>query len=107
MRTHLTSNQHLVHPTYGLTSTHEWEVDPLVELAHHPRASVCTKKRGAPTFGPALTLVTCIKVGHLGWKEADVGARTLMVLKVGNSAELWEFVSGVTTQNSLRGVGVE
>ena len=30
-----------------------------------------------------------------------------MVLKVGNSAKLWEFVSGVTTQNSLRGVGAE
>ena len=36
-----------------------------------------------------------------------VGACTLTVLKVGNSAELWEFVSGVTTQNSLRGVGAE
>ena len=36
-----------------------------------------------------------------------VGARTLTVLKVGNSVELWEFVSGVTTQDILRGVGVE
>ena len=36
-----------------------------------------------------------------------VGVRTLMVLKVGNSTELWEFVSGVMTQNSLRGVEVE
>ena len=36
-----------------------------------------------------------------------VGARTLTVLKVGNSVGLWEFVSRVTTQNSLRGVGVE
>ena len=36
-----------------------------------------------------------------------VGARTLTVLKVGNSVGLQEFVSRVTTQNSLRGVGVE
>ena len=34
-------------------------------------------------------------------------SRTLMVLKVGNSVGLWEFVSRVTTQNSLRGVRVE
>ena len=37
----------------------------------------------------------------------SVGMRTLTVLKVGKSMELWEFVSRVTTQNSLRGVGVE
>ena len=37
----------------------------------------------------------------------DVGARTLMVLNMGNSTELREFVSGVMTQNSLRGVRVE
>ena len=36
-----------------------------------------------------------------------VGARTLMVLRMGNSAELREIVSGVMTQNSLRVVGVE
>ena len=36
-----------------------------------------------------------------------IGVCTLTVLKVGNSTELWEFVSGVMTQNSLRGVGVE
>ena len=42
---------------------------------------------------------------HYGW--VNVGARTLMVLRMGNSAELQEIVSGVTTQNSLRGVGVE
>ena len=30
-----------------------------------------------------------------------------MVLKVGNSMGFWEFVSGVTAQISLRGVGVE
>ena len=33
--------------------------------------------------------------------------RTLRALKVGNSAGVKEFVSGVTAQNSLRGVGVE
>ena len=39
--------------------------------------------------------------------RGPVGACTLTVLKVGNSTGLWEFVGGVTTQNSLRGVGVE
>ena len=42
-----------------------------------------------------------------GESQGPVGAHTLMVLKVDNSMDLWEFVSGVTTQNSLRGVGVE
>ena len=36
----------------------------------------------------------------------DLGARTLTVLRMGNSMELQEIVSGVMTQNSLRGVGV-
>ena len=48
------------------------------------------------------------EITHLKNHSQDfVGARTLMVLKVGNSVELWDFVSGVTTQNSLRGVKVE
>ena len=37
----------------------------------------------------------------------SVGARTLTVPNFGNSAVFVEVVSGVTTQNSLRGVGVE
>ena len=36
-----------------------------------------------------------------------VGARTLTVPNFGNSVVFVEVVSGVTTQNSLRGVGVE
>ena len=36
-----------------------------------------------------------------------VGAHTLTVPNFGNSAVFVEVVSGVTTQNSLRGVGVE
>ena len=36
-----------------------------------------------------------------------VGARTLTVPNFGNSVVFVEVVSGVTTQNSLGGVGVE
>ena len=52
-------------------------------------------------------MLTFLEMIVLSFNFLGVGARTLTVLKVGNSAELWEFVSGVTTQNSLRGVGVE
>ena len=42
-----------------------------------------------------------------GESQGPVGACTLTILKVGNSVGLWEFVSGATAQNSLRGVGAE
>ena len=45
--------------------------------------------------------------GEAQAQEESVGARTLMVPNFGNSAVFVEVVSGVTTQNSLRGVGVE
>ena len=46
--------------------------------------------------------------GHAtGESQGPVGERTLTVPNVGNSMVFVEVVSGVTTQNSLRGVGVE
>ena len=52
-------------------------------------------------------MLTFLEMIVLSFNFLGVGARTLTVLKVGNSSGIWEFVSGVTTQNSLRGVGVE
>ena len=42
-----------------------------------------------------------------GESQGPVGARTLTVPNFGNCANFVEVVSGVTTQNSLRGVEVE
>ena len=40
-------------------------------------------------------------------RQGSVGARTLTVLKMDNSAGFWELVSGATALNSLRAVGAE
>ena len=52
--------------------------------------------------GDMLTRIFTILTFKLG-----VGARTLTVPNFGNSAVFVQVVSGVMTQNSLRGVGVE
>ena len=59
------------------------------------------------SFGPPLRVLWLNGTVDCPLKRVFVGACTLTVLKVGNSAELWEFVSRVTTRNIFRGVGVE
>ena len=55
-------------------------------------------------FGHLSLLKNC---GDQKFWSCGVGALTLTVPNFGNSAVFVEVVSGVMTQNSLRGVGVE